>query len=213
VRRNFAELFPLPNGGLSDCLYAEQGVGARHADPDDAIRPNQLYAVTLGLLKSNRDLAISVLNATECLLSPGAIRTLADRPVRRALPIYRDGVLLNDPHRPYWGRYEGDEDTRRKPAYHNGTGWTFPFPLYAEALFLTYGEDARRAAKALLASAEFLVNTDCVTQLPECVQGNAPHEPCGTGAQAWGVSELLRVLVFLEKSEKAQNGETTVANN
>lgn len=197
VRRNFAALFPLPEGGLSDCLYAEQGVSAKYADPDDAIRPNQLYAVTLGLLKSNPELAASVLKATECLLSPGAIRTLADRPVRHALPIYRDGVLLNNPHHPYWGRYEGDEDTRRKPAYHNGTGWTFPFPLYAEALFLTYGEDARRAAKALLASAEFLVNKDCVTQLPECVQGNAPHEPCGTGAQAWGVSELLRVLVFL----------------
>ncbi|MBQ9693633.1 MAG: glycogen debranching enzyme family protein, partial [Kiritimatiellae bacterium] len=131
VRRNFVALFPLPDGGLSDCLYAEQGVSAKAAEQDDAIRPNQLYAVTLGLLKANHQLATSVLKATECLLSPGAIRTLADRPVSRPLPIYRDGVLLNNPHNPYWGRYEGDEDTRRKPAYHNGTGWTFPFPLYA----------------------------------------------------------------------------------
>ena len=198
VRRNVRALFPLPQGGLSDCLYAAQGVGARQAEQDDAIRPNQLYAVTLGLLRRDRALAESVLAATECLLLPGAIRTLADRPVRRALPIVRDGVLLNDPHRPYWGRYEGDEDTRRKPAYHNGTGWTFPFPLYAEAAFLTRGEHARPSSLALLYSSEKLVNGGTVAHLPECVQGDAPHEPCGTGAQAWGVSELVRVLALLE---------------
>ncbi len=198
VRRSFRELFPLPEGGLSDCLYAGRGVGARRADPDDAIRPNQLYAVTLGLLKKDRDLCASVLRVTEQLLLPGAIRTLADRPVRRPLPILRDGVLLNAPNRPYWGRYEGDEDTKRKPAYHNGTGWTFPFPLYAEALFLTYGESARTAAYALLSSGVYLSEQDCVTHLPECVQGNSPHEPCGTGAQAWGVSEFHRVLCLIE---------------
>ena len=115
--------------------------------------------------------------------------------------VYRE--LLNDPHNPYWGRYEGDEDTRRKPAYHNGTGWTLPFPLYAEALFRLYGEPARPIARAILASAEHLVNQDCVTQLPECVMGDAPHEPCGTGAQAWGVSELLRVLTLVEPQEEA----------
>ena len=203
VRRAFRELFPLPGGGLSDCLYAEQGVGARQADPDDAVRPNQLYAVVLGLLKDDKPLAASVLRATECLLTPGSIRSLADAPVRRALPIIRDGQLLNDPHNPYWGRYEGDEDTRRKPAYHNGTGWTHPFPLYAEALYLTYGETARRAALALLNSAEFLANRDTVTQLPECTQGNAPHEACGTGAQAWGVSEYVRVLTLVDPPEQA----------
>lgn len=198
ARRSFRALFPLPGGGLSDCLYAEAGAGARDADPDDAIRPNQLYAVTLGLLRDDKPLAASVLAATECLLLPGAIRTLADRPVRRALPIVRDGRPLNAPHNPYWGRYEGDEDTRRKPAYHNGTGWTLPFPLYAEALFLVYGEPAREPARALLASAERLANRDTVTQLPECVMGDAPHAPCGTGAQAWGASELLRALTLVE---------------
>lgn len=204
VRRAFRTLFPLPQGGLSDCLYAEQGIGARQAKPDDAIRPNQLYAITLGLLRDDPDLAQSVLGATECLLLPGAIRTLADRPVSHALPIVRDGHLLNDPHNPYWGRYEGDEDTRRKPAYHNGTGWTLPFPLYAEALFRLYGEPARPIAHAILASAERLANQDCVTQLPECVMGDAPHEPCGTGAQAWGVSELYRVLTLIDPDPKAQ---------
>ena len=198
VRRAFRQYFPLPEGGgLADCLCAEPGVSARDAVQDDAVRPNQLYAITLGLLADAPDLSASILDATECLLLPGAIRTLADKPVRHPAPVVRDGVLLNDPYHPYWGTYAGDEDTRRKPAYHNGTGWTFPFPLYAEALFLTYGEPAREVAKALLNSASILANRDCVTQLPECVQGDSPHAPCGTGAQAWGASELLRTLTLL----------------
>ena len=198
VRRAFRQYFPLPEGGgLADCLCAEPGVSARDAVQDDAVRPNQLYAITLGLLADAPDLCASILDATECLLLPGAIRTLADKPVRHPAPVVRDGVLLNDPYHPYWGTYAGDEDTRRKPAYHNGTGWTFPFPLYAEALFLTYGEPAREVAKALLNSASILANRDCVTQLPECVQGDSPHAPCGTGAQAWGASELLRTLTLL----------------
>lgn len=200
VRRSFRELFPLPDGnGLSDCLYAERGVSAKHAEQDDAIRPNQLYAITLGLLKREKALARSVLRATASLLTPGAIRTLAHAPVKRPLPIQRDGRLLNDPHNPYWGRYEGDEDTRRKPAYHNGTAWTFPFPLYPEALFLVEGEGAREHAHMLLSSGSALANIDCVTQLPECAQGDAPHQPCGTGAQAWGVSEFARVGRLLTK--------------
>ena len=116
-------------------------------------------------------------------------------PARPPLPSTGDGRPPTAPHTPSGGRKGGEETPRRKPAYHNGTGWTLPFPLYAEALWLTHPEEPIRAeAYALLASAEHLVNQDCVTQLPECVMGDAPHEPCGTGAQAWGVSELFRVL-------------------
>lgn len=204
VRRSFKTYFSLPDGnGLSDCLYAECGVSAMDAQQDDAIRPNQLYAVTLGLLKNDKALARSVIEATMCLLTPGSIRTLANAPTKRPLPIVRDGHLLNDPHNPYWGRYEGDEDTCRKPAYHNGTGWTFPFPLFPEAIFLVEGERARKVARAILASGSCLANIDCVTQLPECTQGDFPHEPCGTGAQAWGVSEYARVGLLLAGKSKS----------
>ncbi len=200
VRTSFARLFALPGaGGLADCLRATPGTPAALAAQDDAIRPNQLYAVTLGLLDQNRPLARAVIQTCEQLLTPGSIRTLANRPVKLPLEILRNGHLLGDPRHPYRGRYEGDEDTLRKPAYHNGTGWTFPFPLYAEALHRAYGPHARATALAWLGSATDLVNKDCVTQLPECTQGDAPHEPCGTHAQAWGVSELLRVLILLQQ--------------
>jgi glycogen debranching enzyme len=101
--------------------------------------------------------------------------------------------LLNNPQLPYWGRYEGDEDTRRKPAYHNGTAWTWPFPLFCEAWAVCYGPPGAFAAMAWLSSSLDLINRGCVGQTPEIIDGNAPHVQRGCDAQAWGVSELLRV--------------------
>ena len=168
------------------------GQGAAEATPDDALRPNQLLAITLGAVE-DRDTCTAILNACPELLVPGAIRSLADRPVATPLAIYHNDVLLNDPRRPYWGRYLGDEDTRRKPAYHNGTAWTWLFPSYCEAWLAVYGEAGRPAARAWLSSSIGLLNWHCVGQLPEIVDGDAPHHQRGCDAQAWGISELLRV--------------------
>ena len=49
------------------------------------------------------------------------------------------------------------------------------------------------AARAWLSSSIGLMNWHCVGQLPEIVDGDAPHSQRGCDAQAWGVSELLRV--------------------
>ncbi|MGI9241284.1 MAG: amylo-alpha-1,6-glucosidase, partial [Verrucomicrobiales bacterium] len=183
-------------GFLSDCLHASQGQPAAEAVADDHLRPNQLFALTLGAI-DDAEIARGVLAACEELLVPGGVRSLADREVSFALPVRRDGVLLNDPVHPYWGRYEGDEDTRRKPAYHNGTVWNWPFPSYAEALFLTYGEPARDAAESILASAVGAFNGGCLGHLPEVMDGDAPHQERGCGAQAWSVTELHRVIKVL----------------
>jgi predicted glycogen debranching enzyme len=186
------------NGGLSDCLHAKPGQSAADASADDALRPNQLLAITLGAI-TDASLCASILSACEELLVPGAIRSLADRPVTYPLPIVHSGKGLNDPHHPYWGQYEGDEDTRRKPAYHNGTAWTWLFPSYAEALVTTYGDGARNAALALLAGSTELINEACVGHVPEIVDGDTPHRQRGCGAQAWGATELYRVLAILTR--------------
>ena len=186
-------------GHLSDCLHARPGQPAREAEPDDLLRPNQLLAVSLGALKDH-NLCVDVLAACEELLVPGAIRSLADRPVARPLPIRHHGELLNDPTNPYWGRYFGDEDTRRKPAYHNGTAWTWLFPSYCEALFVTYGEAYLETALALLTSSAELINRGCVAHVPEIVDGDTPHTLRGCGAQAWGATELYRVLAILTEA-------------
>jgi hypothetical protein len=184
---------------LSDCLHCTAGTPASRAVPDNALRSNQLLAITLGAV-TDRDRCEGILAACEALLVPGAIRSLADAAVHPPLPVRREGRLLNDPARPYWGRYLGDEDTRRKPAYHNGTAWTWPFPSYGEALVMTYGESARRTAAALLHTGAALLNAGCLGHIPEILDGDSPHTARGCGAQAWGATELYRVIALLTPS-------------
>ncbi len=196
VRRSILNLFLLDAGYLSDCLHAGPGQSAMKAAPDDALRPNQLLAITLGALKEGA-VCRKILRACEELLVPGAIRSLADRSVNYPIPVVHNGKLLNDPKRPYWGTYGGDEDTRRKPAYHNGTAWTWLFPSYCEAWVQTYGQGARRKALSLLSSSTCLLSRGCLGQVPEILDGDFPHAQRGCDAQAWGVSELLRVWLKL----------------
>jgi predicted glycogen debranching enzyme len=188
--------FGTSRGYLSDCLHARAGVPANQAEADDALRPNQLLALTLGAV-TDRQICTSVLAACEELLIPGAIRSLADRVVERPLPIHHHGKVINDPHRPYRGKYAGDEDTQRKPAYHNGTGWTWIFPAYCEAWASVYGKQARSTALAWLGSSVGLINQGCLGHVPEILDGDYPHTARGCDAQAWGASELLRVWLNL----------------
>jgi predicted glycogen debranching enzyme len=184
------------SGYLSDCLHADSGQPARDAAADDALRPNQLFAITLGAIKAPQNCE-QILAACQELLVPGAIRSLADRPVRHPIEIHHHGKLINDPHHPYQGRYEGDEDTRRKPAYHNGTAWTWLFPSFAEAWAMTYGQEGTETALSWLTAGAPLVEHGCLGHIPEILDGDYPHTARGCDAQAWGVSELLRVWLKL----------------
>ncbi|MFA6928835.1 MAG: amylo-alpha-1,6-glucosidase [Lentisphaeria bacterium] len=199
ARKNLQELFYTDETvGFSDCLHAAPGTSARLAVADDLCRPNQLLAVTLGALDSHK-IQRHILRATQPLLVPGGIRSLADQQVHVAQAIYHHGNLLNDPLAPYWGTYLGDEDTRRKPAYHNGTAWGWLLPSYCEALYLTFGKSARPAVHALHNLAAGTLLRGCLGHLPEILDGNAPHQIRGCSAQAWSVSELFRVLNLLQK--------------
>ena len=199
VQDSMGKLYFLKESGyFADCLHGPPGTPANRARPDDALRPNQLFTITLDVL-TDRRIGQAVLAACEQLLIPGAVRSLADRPVRYPLPIVFEGRSLNDPDRPYWGRYRGDEDTRRKPAYHNGTAWSWLLPTYCEAWFRVYGESGKKAALAMLGSMVALMNRGCLGHLPEILDGDEPHHPRGCDAQAWGASELLRVWTLLDQ--------------
>ncbi len=199
VKHSFMNLFYLENEKyLADCLHTGSGQPASTAEKGDALRPNQLFAITLGLVK-DPVICRNILLATSSLLIPGAIRSLADRPVSFRLPVYgKNSLIINDPPNPYWGKYEGDEDYRRKPAYHNGTAWTWPFPSYSEAYYLTYGNSGRKTAKSILASSKLLLEKGCIHNIPEILDGDYPHTQRGCDAQAWGVTELYRVWKILQ---------------
>jgi predicted glycogen debranching enzyme len=202
---SFEKLFWLEEKGwFADVLIAKSNVIARDAAASDALRNNCLLAVSLGLVTGERAKRC-VESAQKYLVVPGALRSLAPLPVTVQLAIYRDGQLLNNPVEPYWPRYEGDEDTRRKPAYHNGTAWTWTFPTFCEALARAweFAPEAVAAAKSYLGSANKLLDEGCLGQLPEILDGDAPHTQRGCDAQAWGATEALRVWKLLN-SRNAQ---------
>jgi hypothetical protein len=172
--------------------------------PDNALRSNYLTAIAFGLLTGPRARR-AVAAALRYLLVPGALRTLAPLPVWPPLEIRgADGWLLGDPREPYRGRYEGDEDTRRKPAYHNGTAWLWTLPGACEALVRAWDccPASVAAAKAYLAGMDRLMMSGCLGQLPEILDGDAPHQPRGCDAQAWSVTETLRVWKWLQSIEE-----------
>ncbi|OQC15510.1 MAG: Alpha-1,4-glucan:maltose-1-phosphate maltosyltransferase [Lentisphaerae bacterium ADurb.Bin082] len=194
ARRSLEQYFRRPDGrGLADCLHAPTpDTPASKATPDDACRPNQLLAVTLGAVTDLRPVR-DIIAATRPLLTPAGIRSLDDALVRHPIPVSSKGRPLNDPYRPYWGTYSGDEDTQRKPAYHNGTSWAWMMPSFCEALVMAYGQTAIPAAKAWIAAAAPQMQRQCLGYLPEIYDGNAPHEAKGCSAQAWSMTEFFRI--------------------
>ncbi len=175
-------------GWFADVLEAGPGRPAAEAVPDRRLRPNQLLGVALGVVRGGRARR-AVEAATRHLVVPGGVRSLAP---------------LEHPGPPYAGRYAGDEEGRRKPAYHNGTAWVWWLPLYAEALAQAwdFAPGAVAAARSHLADLGRLLDQGCLGHLPELLDGDAPHAPRGCDAQAWSASEALRVWVRLASPER-----------
>jgi glycogen debranching enzyme len=192
-------------GYLADCLLAKAGQTAAQATVDRSLRSNYLLAVSLGLI-TGPAAQRCVDTAARYLVVPGALRSLAPLPVSPPLPILApDGRLLNQPTEPYQGRYEGDEDTHRKPAYHNGTAWTWTFPGFCEALARAwqFSPESVAAARSYLGSMDQLMSAGCLGHLPEILDGDAPHQPRGCDAQAWAATEALRVWKLLGTTAQA----------
>jgi len=200
AEQSLQKLFWLDDPGyMADLLIAKPGQSAAQAVPDNALRSNYLTAIALGFL-TGPQARRAVAAALRYLLVPGGLRTLAPLPVWPPLEIRRpDGQLLGQPRDPYRGRYHGDEDTERKPAYHNGTAWLWTLPSACEALVRAWdcSPASVAAAKSYLASVDRLMMTGCLGQLPEILDGDAPHQPRGCDAQAWSVTEALRVWKWL----------------
>ena len=208
ARRSLSTLYTRGNGkGLSDCLNADgPHVGAQEATADDAVRPNQLLALTLTDVFDHTAVAMDVLADCARLLVPGAIRSLASADVTIPIRITLDGKQLNNPYHPYWGQYTGNEDTSRKPAYHNGTAWGWQMPLYCEALLKVYGKEALPAATAIWGSAADVMERRCIGHLPEICDGDAPHTPRGCPAQAWSMCEFYRIHTLLSAEGSRPQG-------
>ena len=72
-------------------------------------------------------------------------------------------------------------------------------PTTTAQLGLGFDPGAVEAAKGYLGSVAGLMNEGCFGQVPEILDGDAPHRQRGCDAQAWGVSEALRVWHLLDE--------------
>jgi predicted glycogen debranching enzyme len=172
------------------CLYDVVCANAT----DASIRPNQIFAVSLHHPLVTGDRANSILDVAQReLLTPYGLRTLSPRDAN------------------YHGRYDGDMRSRDS-AYHQGTVWPWLLGPFFSAYVKVHGR-TEAVQTQLLAWLEPLQRHLCeagLGQISEVFDGDPPHRPGGSFAQAWSVAEVLRTLceevyeITLQRSSKSQ---------
>lgn len=202
VKESFSELFYLEKEEyLADTLYCGRGILAVIAVPCKALRPNQLAAIAAGLTEKKTAEKIIQLITEELLLS-GFIRSRNEMPPQVLKIPYRENNTVKEyDYKPfsYAGAYQGDEDTKRKPSYHNGTGWMWLLGFFVDAWLNIYGnKDAERVFEYLYPAVEQLSEAT-IGNLSEICDGDFPHLPRGCSSQAWSVSEVLRSYLKLKE--------------
>ena len=146
-------------------------------EPDDHIRPNQIYAVSLpfSLLPAEQEKAVVALVEKELFVGCG-LRSLAPD------------------HPDYHGIYCGAL-AKRDAAYHQGTAWGFLLGGFFSAYMKVNHHSssaAQNAIRMLEPVRKHLSDSGCIGSISEIFDGDAPHNPRGCYAQAWSVGEVLR---------------------
>jgi len=156
------------------CLY--DYIDGDHRD--DAIRPNQIFALSLTfpILEYAKWRQVIKVVQQELLTTYG-LRTLS--------PL----------HPNYRGRYEGDLK-RRDHAYHQGTVWPWLMGHYIRAYLRRYGRSGKTITHCFELLEPFLAHfADAgLGTMSEIFDGDPPQRPNGCFAQAWSVAEVLRTI-------------------
>lgn len=151
---------------------------------DQAIRPNQILAVSLPYRVLQEQYRPSVMECVrKKLLTPYGLRTLAPEDQN------------------YKPRYEGSPE-ERDGAYHQGTVWPWLLGQYTDGM-LRVSWDPEEVARKLLAKtmplfADHLADAG-IGSISEIFDGNPPVRANGAIAQAWSVAECLRMLITLKR--------------
>ncbi len=142
---------------------------------DASLRPNQLLAVSLPYapLEAKSDRARAVVDTClRELVTPVGLRSL-------------------DANAPKFRRTFTGGPLERDTAYHQGTVWGWLLGPFVEAHFKVYGDKAQ--ALAFLQPLATQLESYGVGSLAEVYDATEPYLPGGCIAQAWSVSEALRL--------------------
>jgi predicted glycogen debranching enzyme len=176
TRRSFRETFWKADGDYLGDVFSGTIL-------DPAIRPNQLFAVSLPFSPlADSEQAGVVRKAREHLLTPCGLRTLSP-----ADPDYR-------------GRYRGSS-AERDAAYHQGTVWPWLLGPFGEAALKVAADREVEKEHLRIYLRSFLRNhlrEAGIGSVSEVFDGDPPHLPGGCTAQAWSVAELIRLFMLLE---------------
>ncbi len=153
-------------GYLYDVIEGEKG-------NDDALRPNQLFAISLDHPVLDRQHWEAVFKVTtQVLLTPVGLRSLSPG------------------HPDYKSRYYGDLRARDS-AYHQGTVWSWLIGPYIDVWLKLYPNDKEKMHAFLQGFECHLVEAG-IGYISEIFDATEPYAPRGCIAQAWSIAELLR---------------------
>ena len=168
-----------------ECAGIRKGKKGRLV-PDEQIRPNQIWALSLPYSMLDGEKARRVLDVVyEKLYTPLGLRTL-------------------DPEDEDYHPFYGGDQMQRDMAYHQGTVWPYLLGEYYLA-FLRWAPDKRRATERVrreLEPMEACLREGCLGHIAEVYDGEKPNVSKGCFAQAWSVGELARVYAGLERLER-----------
>ena len=166
------------------CLYDILG--------DSKIRPNQLFSISLTypILNPNSEIAKEMFETvTKKLLKKHGLKTLAKGEEN------------------YVETYEGDS-FRRDMSYHQGITWVWLLGVYSEAFKnIIKAEKTINKKKTLQETYEKFVQDTiktfydaitkegCIGSISELYDSKPPYLPKGAFAQAWSVSEILKIVL------------------
>lgn len=178
VEQSFQRFWSDKYSRLYDVIDGPKGVdGADGKRYDPSFRPNQIFAVSLPFSPLGDTQKRAVVDACACaLLTSHGLRSLA-------------------PNEPRYAAWYSGGPLQRDGAYHQGTVWAWLLGPFAEAHYRVYGnaEQSRSFLRPLGAH----LRDNCVGSISEVFDADPPHIARGCFAQAWSVSETLRVWMKL----------------
>jgi predicted glycogen debranching enzyme len=149
---------------------------------DPALRPNQIFAVSL----------------PESPLAPARQKAIVDACARALVTSHGLRSLAPD-HPRYVGGYGGDQRSR-DGAYHQGTVWGWLLGPFVSAHLKVYRDPVR--ARSFLEPMSRHLQSHGLGAMSEIFDGDPPFTPRGCIAQAWTVAEMLRAWAEIATFKK-----------
>lgn len=175
VKKSFIEKFWNEESGcLKDVVSGNEY--------DKQIRCNQIWAVSVHYSPLDDEKAKKVVDKVfELLYTPYGLRTLE----------------VND--KEFVKEYGGSME-KRDMSYHQGTTWTFPIGSYFRA-YLKVNKYSKKSISVVKRQLDLFwdcLREGCVGEIAEIYDGYDPSESKGCFAQAWSVSEVLKIVKEIE---------------